>query len=58
MSHLGLTFAFGEIFYCSFDINACNWLVHNFYFFLVQSWKIELFQESVHFFQVAHFIHI
>ena len=30
----------------------------NFYFFLVQSWKIELFKESVHFLQVIHFIAI
>ena len=36
-------FVFWEIFYDSFNFSACNWVVHNFYFFLVQSWKIELF---------------
>ena len=41
-----------------FNFSACNWVVHNFYFFLVQSWKIELFLESVHFFQVIHFVTI
>ena len=32
----------GRFFYHSFNFSACNWVVHNFYFFLVQSWKIEL----------------
>ena len=32
-----------------------NWVVHNFYFFLAQSWKIDLFLESVHFFHVIQF---
>ena len=27
----------------SFNFSACNWVFHNFYFFLVQSWKMELF---------------
>ena len=27
----------------SFYFSACNLVVHNFYFFLIQSWKIELF---------------
>ena len=49
-------FVLWEIFDHSFNFNACNWVVHNFYFFLVQSWKIEFFWESVHFFQVTHFI--
>jgi len=49
-------FVLGEIFYHSFNFNACNWVVHNFSFFLVQSWKIELLWESVHFFQVVPFI--
>ena len=34
---------FWEFFYHIFYFSACNWLVHNFYFFLVQSWKIEVF---------------
>ena len=34
---------FGRFFYHSFNFSACNWVVHNFYFFLIQSWKIELF---------------
>ena len=38
----GLLF-FVEIFDHSFNFSACDWVVHNFYFFLVQSWKIELF---------------
>ena len=38
----GLLF-FGWIFDHSFNFGACNRVVHNFYFFLVQSWKIELF---------------
>ena len=37
------TFVFWEIFYHSFNFNACDWVVHNLYFVLVQSWKIELF---------------
>ena len=49
---------FGEIFDHSFNFRACNWVVHNFYSFLVPSLKIELFQESVHFFPVIHFIAI
>ena len=53
----GLLF-FSEIFDHSFNLSACNWVVHNFYFFLAQSCKIELFWESVHFFQVIHFIAI
>ena len=36
-------FVFWEIFDHSFNFSACNWVVHNFYFFLVQSWKIEAF---------------
>ena len=47
-----------EIFDHSFNFSACNCVVHNFYFFLVQSWKIELYKESVHFFQVMYFIAI
>ena len=40
------------------SISVLDWFVHNFYVFLVHSWKIELFQESVHFFQVVHLIAI
>ena len=36
-------FVFWEIFDHSFNFSACNWVVHNFYFFLIQSWKIEAF---------------
>ena len=36
-------FVFWEIFDHRFNLSTCNWVVHNFYFFLVQSWKIELF---------------
>ena len=32
-----------EIFYHRFNFIASNWVVHNFCFFLVQSWKIECF---------------
>ena len=58
-SHMDLSFyccCFLEIFYHSFNFSACNLVVHNFYFFLVQSQKIELFQESVLFFQIIYFI--
>ena len=41
-SHLVLGFFWGEIFYLSFNFSACNLVIHNLYFFLVQSWKIEL----------------
>ena len=51
-------FGFWEIFDHSFNFSACNSVVHNFYIFLVQSKKIELFQESAHFFQVIYFIAI
>ena len=51
-------FVFWEIFDHNFNFSACNQVVHNLYFFLVQSWKIELFLKSVHFFQVIHFITI
>ena len=51
-------FVFWEIFDHSFCFSVCNLLAHNFYFFLVQSWMGELFKESVHFFQVVHFIGI
>ena len=33
-------FASWEIFDHSFNFSACNWVVHNFYFFLVQSWRL------------------
>ena len=56
-SHLALDFCW-EIFYHSFDFSASDWSVRNFYFFLVQPWKVELFQEFVHFFQVVCFIGI
>ena len=49
---------FWEIFDHRFNFSACNWVVHHFYLFLVQSWKIELFWESVYFFQVIYFIAI
>ena len=49
----GLLF-FGKIFCYSFNFSVCNWVVHNFCFFLIQAWKIELFKQSVHFFQVIH----
>ena len=39
----GLLFWRDFLFYHSFNFSACNWVVHNFCFFLVQSWKIELF---------------
>ena len=38
-----LAFGFRDIFDHSFNFSAYNWVAHNFYFFLVQSWKIELF---------------
>ena len=40
------------------SISVLDWVVHNFYVFTVHSSKTELFQESVHFFQVIHFIAI
>ena len=43
MAILSRAFVFWEIFDHSFNFSACNWVVHSFYFFLVQSWKIELF---------------
>ena len=36
-------FVFWEIFDHSFNFIACNCVVHNFYFFLVWSWMMELF---------------
>ena len=32
-----------------FDFSACIWLVCNFCFFMVQSWKVELFWKSIPF---------
>ena len=49
---------FGETFYHSFNFSVCDWFIHNFYFFLVQSWKAELFKESIHFLQFVHIWHI
>ena len=40
---LGFCF-FGDFFYHSLDFNVCNWLVHNFCFFLVQSLEVWTFQ--------------
>ena len=49
----------GEIFFGhSFSFSTCDWSVHNFFFVLVQSWKILLFEEFIHFSQVVHFIGI
>ena len=36
-------FVFWEIFDHRFNFSACNWVVHNLYFFLFQSCKIEFF---------------
>ena len=44
--------------YASLNILACDGSVKIFYFFLLQFWKVILFQEFVHFFQVVHFISI
>ena len=58
-SHLVLYSCFWGTFWTQLQFQCfCNWVVHNFYFFLVQSWKIELFLEFVHFFQVIHFVTI
>ena len=42
----------------SFNFSPCDWYVHIFYFFLVQSWEIVPFSELVHFFYVVPFIGI
>jgi len=34
---------FWKFFDHSFDFSTCDGLVHNFYLFLVQSWKVEIF---------------
>ena len=39
----------------SFSQNACDWPVHLFYFFLLQSWKVVPFWEFVLFFQIVNF---
>ena len=46
----------GRFFYYSLNFHACDGSVKILYFFLVQFWKVILFQEFVHFFQVVHFI--
>ena len=58
-SHLALGFHFwGDFFGHSFSFSTCDWSVHNFFFVLVQSWKILLFEEFIRFSQVVHFIGI
>ena len=47
---------FAGIFLISFDFRACDGSAKIFYFFLVQFWKVKLFYEFMHLFQVAHFI--
>ena len=47
-----------KVFNHSSNFITCDWSVHIFYFFLVQSWKVIPFCEFVHFFQVVHFIGI
>ena len=39
----------------SFNFRACDGSVKIFYFFLVQFWKVVLFQEFAHFFHVVHY---
>ena len=58
MNPSGPGFVYWKIFNQSFNFSACDWSVYIFYFFLVQFWKVVLFLECVHFFQVFYFIGI
>ena len=51
----GLLFV-GRFFNYSFNFCACDGSVKIFYFFLVQFWKVILFKEFVHLFQIVDFI--
>ena len=53
--HSDITQALGKV---QINFNDFDWLVHIFYFFLVQSLETVLFQEFFHFFQIIHFIGI
>lgn len=44
-------------FYFNYSFNSCLWMVSSYFLFiLVQSWRLYLFYEFVHFFQVAHIL--
>ena len=45
-----------KIFNHSFNFITCDWSVHIFCFFLVQSWESVHFQEFFHIFYFVHFI--
>ena len=48
----------GRFFYYSFYFCAYDGSIKIFYFFLVQFWKVILFEEFIHFYQVVNFIGI